>query len=81
MDAGLMGQGFLTEPQGFPPGTDAFAKRLGGGGEWFGHSAANDIRPDYLCTEQLRPMSLRPDIVRPYVCAPRPDLAGLVDVC
>ena len=71
MDAGLVGQGFLTEPQGFPAGTDAFAKRLGGGGEWFGHSAANDIRPDCLCPERLYPMLLHPDMVRPNVCARR----------
>lgn len=37
VDAGLMGQGFLAELQGYAAGADAFAKRLSGWGEWFGH--------------------------------------------
>jgi len=74
MDAGLMRQSFLAETQSFAAGADTFAEYLGGGGEWFDHSAANDIRPDCLCTEQLCPMCLRPGTVRPYVCARRLDL-------
>lgn len=71
MDAGLVGQGFLAEAQGFAAGPNAFAERLGGRGEWFGHGPANDIRPDCLCLERLRPMLLHPDMVRLNVCARR----------
>ncbi len=67
VDAGLVGHGFLTKAQGFAVGTDAFAKGLSGGREWFCHSPANDIRPDCLCTEQLHPMRSRPDTVQPYI--------------
>jgi hypothetical protein len=75
MDIGLMGQSFLAETQGFAKGADAFAKRSSGWGEWFSHEAANDIRPDCLCTEKIRPMPLRPDTVAPYVCVSCLDLS------
>jgi hypothetical protein len=68
VDAGLMGQGFLAEAEGFPAGADTFAERSGGGGERFGHGPDNDILLDYLCPERLYPMRLHPDIVRPNVC-------------
>jgi hypothetical protein len=71
MDPGLMGQGFLAEAQGFATGADAFTEDAGGWGEWFCHSPPNDIRPDCLCTEQLRPMRSSLDMMRPYACARR----------
>lgn len=56
VDAGLMGQGFLAEAQGFSTGADSFAEDTRSWGEWFCHRPANDIRPDCLCTEHLCPM-------------------------
>lgn len=74
MNTGLIGQGFLAETQSFAACADAFAKYSSCGGQWFGHSAANDIRPDCLCTEQLCPMRIRPDTVQPHVCVGRIEL-------
>jgi hypothetical protein len=77
MNAGLMGQRFLTKAQLLPPGANPFAKDLGGWRDWLCHCLPNDIRPNYLCPETIHPMSLspkplRPATVRRYVCIDRP---------
>jgi hypothetical protein len=65
VDAGLVGQGFLAEVQGFPLGTDSFTQGGRGRREWLSHRLPNDIRPKLLCPESLRLMLLRPGMVPP----------------